>query len=401
MVYRKFMKRLSSKVILIGFSLIFFQIVFSSCSAQKKDQTQIEVGATQTEAYLELLRDKKVGLVVNQSSLVDTVHLIDFLLESEIEVDRIFAAEHGIRGKADAGEIVKDDVDEKTGISIISLYGTNKRPTREQMDGLDVVVFDMQDVGCRFYTYISTMHYLMDAAAEYNVKVLVLDRPNPNGDYVAGAVLDTSLQSFVGMHPIPIVHGCTVGELALMINGEGWLPHGKCDLEIIPVKNYTHQTKYELPIKPSPNLPNYRSIRLYPSLCLFEATNVSVGRGTLFPFQVIGYPDSTFGDFEFIPRSIEGMSKYPLHENQTCYGIDFRSSDHYNSFSLNPFIEAYQKIEASEKFWKSRRWIDLLTGDPEFYEKVNRGMTAEEITESWQPKIDAYQLIREQYLLYP
>lgn len=394
------MKRLTSSIKLIIISLIFFQFIFSSCNAQKKDHPRIIVGAEQPDAYVNILKDKKVGLVVNQSSLVDSIHLIDFLVGEGIEINRIFAAEHGIRGKADAGETVNDSKDEKTGIPIVSLYGKNRRPTKEQMKGLDIVVFDMQDVGCRFFTYISTMHYLMDAAAEFNVEVVVLDRPNPNGDYVAGAVLDTTLRSFVGMHPIPIVHGCTVGELAMMINGEGWLPSGKCNLNVIPVKNYSHDIIYQLPVKPSPNLPNYRSIRLYPSLCLFEATNISIGRGTYFPFQVIGYPDSTFGEFSFIPKSIEGMSKYPLHENEVCYGENLQTTDNYNTFTLEPFLAAFHKLNSIEKFWKSRRWIDLLTGDSEFYEKVNNGMSENEILKSWEPKLSEYKKMREKYLLY-
>ena len=347
------------------------------------------------------MKEQKIALVVNQTSIIDTIHLIDFLLAQNIKIQKIFAAEHGIRGKADAGEVVNDDLDSKTGIPIVSIYGKHKRPSKTQLDDVDVIIFDMQDVGCRFYTYISTMHYVMDASAEYGKKVLILDRPNPNGDYIAGAVLDTSLQSFVGMHPIPIVHGCTVGELALMINGEAWLPAGKCDLTVIPVKNYTHNTPYHLPVKPSPNLPNDRAIRLYPSLCLFEATNVSIGRGTYFPFQVIGYPDSTFGEFSFMPKSIEGMSKYPLHENETCFGENLQTSQNYNTFTLEPFLNAFQSINNPEKFWKSRRWIDLLTGDPDFYDKINEGMSENEILQSWEPKLQEYKTMRENYLLYP
>ena len=340
--------------------------------------------------------------MVNQSSLVDSIHLVDFLLSKKIAVKKIFAVEHGFRGNAANGEQIDSSIDEQTGLPVISLYGKKKKPSAEDMEGIDFVIFDLQDVGCRFFTYISSMHYLMESCAENNVKLLILDRPNPNGDYIDGPVLDTTLKSFVGIDPIPIVHGCTVGELALMINSEGWLNNDvKCNLNVIPIKNYTHKTSYIVPLKPSPNLPNNLAIKLYPSLCLFEATNVSIGRGTLFPFQVIGFPGYKNGDFSFTPVSIAGMSNKPLFENCECKGLDLRGTSSPPKFTLNYFIQFFNQFATAEEFWKSKRWIELLTGDKDFYKQINDGWSEEQIKATWKKDLNHYKMIRKKYLLYP
>lgn len=382
--------------------LIIISILFNcGCSGQNKKQ-KILTGAEQPELYLSLIKHKNIALMVNQSSLVDSVHLIDFLLSKNYTVSKIFAVEHGLRGNAANGEEFNNSVDEQTGLPIVSLYGKKKKPDQQDLAGIDLVIFDMQDVGCRFFTYISSMHYLMESCAENNVQLLILDRPNPNGDYIDGPVLNPELKSFVGMHPIPIVHGCTIGELALMINNEEWLTNGiKCKLKIIPVKNYTHNTSYSLPVKPSPNLPNDISIRLYPSLCLFEATNVSIGRGTHFPFQVIGFPDNRNGKFSFTPISIKGMSNNPPFENYECKGIDLRIPPSPPGFTLNYFIQFFNQFSNKDDFWKSKRWIDLLTGDKNFYQEINDGWNEKQIKATWENDINNYKTIRKKYLLYP
>ena len=359
-------------------------------------------GADQPEKYLPLLTGKKIGLVVNQTSAEGGQHLLDFLLENEVGVVRVFTPEHGFRGDADAGQIVNNQIDGKTGLPIVSLYGENKKPTPEQLVGLDLIIFDIQDVGVRFYTYISTLHYVMEACAENNVKLMMLDRPNPNGDYVAGPVLDMGFQSFVGMHPIPVVYGCTIGEMAKMINGEAWLDEGlTCDLTVIPVENYNHNMHYSLPIKPSPNLPTDVSIRLYPSLCFFEATNVSIGRGTYFPFQVIGYPDSTFGEFCFTPESIPGMASKPKQLGRVCYGTDLREAPLNHRFSLSYFVVFYKKFNDKKDFWSSERWFNLLAGNDQLIEDIRNGKSLEDIEAGWEPDLKDYLLKRKKYLLYP
>jgi uncharacterized protein YbbC (DUF1343 family) len=359
-------------------------------------------GADQPAKYLDQLKGKRVGLVVNQTSRVGDIHLVDFLLAKAVVVNKILAPEHGFRGEVEAGEAVSTTTDTKSGLPVISLYGDHKKPTNSDLDGLDLVVFDIQDVGCRFFTYISTLFYVMEACAENGVPLLILDRPNPNGDYVDGPVLKAEMKSFVGLLPIPVVYGCTMGELARMINGEGWLSNKQtCKLTVIPVQNYTHASRYELPVKPSPNLPNHCSVRLYPSLCLFEATNVSIGRGTGFPFQVIGYPDPSFGSFSFTPVSISGVSKSPLHENKVCYGVDLRDEKEFPQFTLKYLLEFRARFTNPDDFWSSKRWIGLLTGDPGFYNQVESGMSEEEIRKSWQPQLQQYKSMRKNYLLYP
>jgi uncharacterized protein YbbC (DUF1343 family) len=386
---------------LFNFHFITFIVLFLSAFVVCDGKTIIP-GASQPEEYIPILAGKNVGLVVNQTSLANEVHLVDFLLSKNIAVKKIFVPEHGFRGEAEAGETISNSTDRKSGIPIISLYGKNKKPSDENMTGLDLLVFDIQDVGCRFFTYISTLQYIMEACAEKNIQLLILDRPNPNGDYFDGPVLKPELKSFVGLFPIPVVYGCTIGELARMINGEGWLGNGvKCNLKIIPVKNYTHSDLYELPVKPSPNLPNYRAVRFYPSLCFFEATNVSIGRGTLFPFQVIGYPNPSFGIFSFTPVSIKGMSKIPLHQNRECFGIDLRNEKEIPRFTLKYFIDFYKRFNNPAEFWNSEKWMGQLSGDPSFFSQINDGLSEAEIRKSWQPDLDKYRLMRKKYLLYP
>ncbi|MDX9882164.1 MAG: DUF1343 domain-containing protein [Prolixibacteraceae bacterium] len=362
----------------------------------------MKTGSDQPEQYLGLLKDKKTGLVINHTSLIGSQNLADFLLEKKVNVATIFAPEHGFRGNAAPGEKINDQIDEKTGIPIVSLYGKTKKPSPEMMENMDILIFDIQDVGCRFYTYISTLYYVMEACAENGKKLLILDRPNPNGDYVAGAMLRPEFKSFVGMLPIPVVHGCTVGELALMINGEGWLEGGrKCDIEIVRVKNYTHSTSYSLPVPPSPNLPNDLSVRLYPSLCFFEATHVSIGRGTGFPFQVIGYPDPSMGSFTFTPENLPGIATNPIQQGKLCYGSDFRAGNDVPAFTLKYFIGWYHKFGNEKDFISSERWLNLLSGTDDFLKMIRENKTEEEITEIWKNELEAYKAIRKKYLLYP
>jgi len=381
--------------------LLLLSILFWTVSCKVEAQ-KITPGADQPELYLNLLEDKKVGLVVNQSSMVADEHLLDFLMAKRMDVEKIFCPEHGFRGDADAGETVNDQKDKKTGLPIISLYGNNKKPTPDQLSDLDILVFDIQDVGVRFYTYVSTLHYVMEACAEEDIPLLVLDRPNPNGDYVDGPILKPEFRSFIGMHPIPIVHGCTLGELAQMINGEKWLVDGvQCDLTVVPVKNYTHQDVYSLPVKPSPNLPNAVSVRLYPSLCFFEATEMSIGRGTYYAFQVIGYPDPKMGKFQFTPQSIPGMAKNPKREGETCYGEDLRNECLTSRFSLKYFLKYYHMFERESDFLSSPRWFNLLAGTDEVLNLIRKGADWSEIQMSWSQELDEYKSMREKYLLYP
>ena len=364
---------------------------------------QILVGAEQAQLYLSQLQGKKVGIVGNQTSILpqsNQQHLVDFLLENKIQVLKVFVPEHGFRGTADAGEKVNNSIDAKTGLPIVSLYGANKKPSAEQLKDLDVLVFDLQDVGVRFFTYISTLHYVMEACAEQGKPLILLDRPNPNGNYVDGPMLKKGFESFVGMHPIPIVHGLSIGELAQMINGEKWLKGGlKVNLSVVPVANWNHDTPYELPVKPSPNLPNALSISLYPSTCLFEGTVVSLGRGTFFPFQVYGYPDAKFGDFSFTPVAIDGMSKTPPHQDKLCYGRDLRTESLEQPFTLSYLLEAYQRSEMKEKFFNS--YFNTLVGTDELKKQILAGKTATEIRETWQQGLTGYAKLRKKYLLYP
>lgn len=365
---------------------------------------RVVTGAEHMEQYLPLLQGKRVGMVVNHTSIVGTgnTHLLDTLLKQDINIVKVFAPEHGFRGKADAGETVKDGKDLRTGIPIISLYGNNKKPTAAQLKHIDVLLFDIQDVGARFYTYISTMYYVMEACAENGKQLIVLDRPNPC-DYVDGPVLQAPYRSFVGMLPVPVLHGCTVGELALMINGEKWMADKNkvCPLKVIPVSGWKHGEPYSLPVKPSPNLPNDQSVRLYASLCPFEATRISVGRGTTFPFQVLGAPSRKYGTFTFTPRSLEGFDKNPMHKDIACYGEDLRNATDVNGFTLRPFLRFYRLSGEGAAFFSRPRWFDLLMGTDSVRKAILRGEPEEAIRRSWQKDLSAYQETRKRYLLYP
>ena len=388
-------------------TVLLFVLTLLSCRNQSNSQAQtpLRVGAQQTESYLKIIKNKHIGIVANQTSIIfkeeGHTHLVDSLLRLNISVKKVFAPEHGFRGTADAGETIKNGVDVSTGIPIVSLYGKNKKPTQEQLEDLDLIIFDIQDVGARFYTFISTLHYLMEACAEAGIPLLVLDRPNPNGHYVDGPILDTTYRSFVGMHPVPIVHGMTVGEYAKMVNGEGWLSESiRCDLRVIPVENYTHQTVYELPIKPSPNLPNEKAINLYPSLCLFEGTNVSVGRGTELQFQIFGSPFLEENDynFEFIPTPNVG-AKYPKNQAKVCKGMNLNDYPNLSQIELKWLIDAYQHTETKVDFFNP--FFTKLAGQKLLQEQIENGWTADEIRQSWETGLERYKLLRAPYLLYP
>lgn len=357
--------------------------------------------AEQADPLLAQVKGKRLGLVVNHSSRTENQHLVDFLLASGQQVRRIFAPEHGFRGTADAGAHLQDGLDPQTGLPVVSLYGAQKKPLPAHLQDLDLLIFDIQDVGVRYYTYISTLHYLMQAAAEAGLPLLVLDRPNPNGDYLAGPLLEPAYQSFVGMHPIPLVHGLTVGELARMIVGEDWLssplqPALKLDLRVLPVLNYSHATAYDLPVPPSPNLPNARAVRLYPSLGLFEGTRVSVGRGTPWPFQVLGLPDPSVGQFSFRPRRMPGASSPPYLE-QLCYGLDLRAVE-APRFSLRYLLHFYRRYTGSQPFFNA--FFSKLAGTNRLQGQLEAGLSEAQISASWQPELEAFRLRRRPYLLY-
>jgi uncharacterized protein YbbC (DUF1343 family) len=375
--------------------IFFFFLIQKSAFSQ-----EIIVGAADTAAYFPMLKGKKIALVVNQTSLVGGKHLTDFLVEHGLEISLIFAPEHGFRGKADAGEKIANEKDEKTGIQIASLYGKNYKPTPEQLKNCDAVLFDIQDVGARFYTYISTMHYVMAACAENGKKFIVLDRPNPNIAHVDGPILDTMrLRSFVGMHPIPVLHGLTVGELALMIAGEKWLnTKENCPLSVIPCKNYSRHSAYSLPVKPSPNLPDERAIALYASLCLLEGTPASVGRGTDFPFKVFGHPRFSSRDFYFVPKANEGNKK-PLFENETCGAVDWREKDtRKHFFSLEPVLRTYTELGKPADFFSP--FFDKLIGKTDIKNLIAEGKSEEEIRKTWQEEVKIYLEKRKKYLIY-
>lgn len=376
----------------------------------------IIVGANQTEIYLPLLKNKRVGIVANQTSVVFKqigttseksrnniafTHLVDSLLSLGINITKVFSPEHGFRGKADAGELVKDGIDTKTQLPIFSLHGKHKKPTKTQLADLDIVVFDIQDVGVRFYTYISTLHYVMEACAEHNIPVLILDRPNPNGSYIDGPVLEQQNSSFLGMHTIPLIHGMTIGEYARMINGEGWLNNAvKCNITVVEMKNYDHNSTYSLPIRPSPNLPNDQSITLYPSLGLFEGTNVNAGRGTEFQFQRYGAPflNKNHYKFSYTPVSNFG-AKYPKHENTLCYGVDLANIKAKRHFTLKYIIDAYNYATDKSKVFNTSNFT-THAGTKKLQQQIEAGLSEAEIKASWQNDIDAYKKMREAYLIY-
>lgn len=374
-------------------------------NAQNEEKGDLVIGAERFDKLKTLLEDKRIGLVVNQTSILNNeiqTHLLDALLENGFQVKVVFAPEHGFRGIADAGEIVKNSKDIKTGIPIVSIYGKQKAPTAEQMADIDAVVFDIQDVGARFYTYISTMHYVMEACAENDKELIVLDRPNPN-DYIDGPIRQPGFRSFVGVDPIPLLHGLTVGELASMINGEGWLKTGEnsCKLEVVTMLNWKHGDPYWLPVKPSPNLPNDQAVRLYPSLCFFEATSFSVGRGTYHPFQVIGYPDKKFGDFSFTPTSLPGFDTHPIQKDKVCYGINLQEYPFEGGLTLKFVLYFYDKCGKNASFFFSRaKWFDLLAGTDQLRKQIIAGMNEEEIRETWKEDLDNYKEMRKKYLLY-
>ena len=393
---------------------IFFAFAFLSPTIFAQDsnvffKTNATVinGAERFDEYENILREEKVAVVANQSSVInDSLHLVDFLLEKDINILRVFSPEHGFRGKADAGAHIKDQRDAKTGLKLISLYGKSKKPSYDHLADVNVVVLDLQDVGVRFYTYISTMHYVMTACAEMKIKMVVLDRPNPNGFYVDGPILESDFQSFVGMHKVPLVHGMTIGEYAKMINNEGWLENGiKCDLTVIPCQNYDHNDYYKLSIKPSPNLPNPASIFLYPSLALFEGTVVSVGRGTDTPFQIIGHPNVKEGDLEFTPMS-GPCSKSPKLMGQKCTGYHLRSfgqSTLPNRKQLYLFwiLNMYKEINSAEApFFLANGFFDRLAGTDKLRIQIESGLKEDEIRESWQEGLVEFKKIRKKYLLY-
>ena len=373
---------------------------FTAMAYPKSDK--ITPGAEQPDQYLEKLKGKNLALVVNQTSRVADQHLVDYLLSHHIPIKRIFAPEHGFRGEAGAGEAVENTKDPATGVPIVSLFGKNRKPTAGQLKDIDLVIFDIQDVGCRFYTYISTLHYLMEACAENHKTLLILDRPNPNGDYFDGPVLQPAFRSFVGMDPIPVVHGCTIGELALMINGEKWLANGaQARLEIIKVANYPHAMPYQPPVSPSPNLPDYLSIRLYPSLCFFEATSVSIGRGTGFPFQVLGFPDQSFGKFSFTPVSLKGIEMNPVQKDHICYGEDLRRMARVPELTLSFFINWMHKFKNREEFLTRSQWFNKLMGNDLVLKLILEGKSEAEIRKSWSVELAGYGAMRQKYLLYP
>jgi uncharacterized protein YbbC (DUF1343 family) len=401
---------------LIGF------IIFNSLSLGECFNTSLKVnfknekvitGAEQTEFYLDLLRDKRVGILANQTTIIKNKHLVDSLISLGINIVKVFGPEHGFRGNAPAGDVVDDEYDQKTGVKIISLYGKKRKPSSEDLSDIDIMIFDIQDVGCRFYTYINVLRDIMEACAENKKPLLILDRPNPNAYLIDGPVLDMKLKSGIGQFPVPISHGMTIGEFAQMINGEKWLPRElQCDLKIIKIKNYTHNTDYTVPVKPSPNLNTQQSIILYPSTCLFEGTYLNHGRGTQFPFTVIGSPKLKGKyDFSYIPVSIPGMSTSPLFMNEECFGLDLRNTDlkkirKSRKINLGWMIKLYNAYPDKEEFFdrsKSNQMgnIDNLAGTSEFKEQIKAGKSETEIRESWEPKLSEYKKMRKKYLIYP
>lgn len=382
---------------------VFSQGIISIDNVVKKS-AEIKTGASRMQGYLPLLKGKNIAVVANQSSVINKTHLVDSLLSLGITIKKVFCPEHGFRGIVDAGEKVKSEKDEKTGLSIISLYGKNKKPTAEQLKDVDIVLFDIQDVGVRFYTYLSTLHYVMEACAESNKTLIVLDRPNPNGYYIDGPVLENEFKSFLGLHPVPIVYGLTIGEYAQMINGEGWLKNGvKCKLNVITSENYTHKDFYELPIKPSPNLPNMASVYLYPSLGLFEGTVVSVGRGTDLPFQIIGHPTLQKTNYSFTPQPKTGATD-PKYKGQVCNGYnltDFGSEyiKNYKKIYLFWLVGTYQNTPDKTTFFDQN--FNFHAGNATLQKQIKDGVGEEEIRKSWQEGIKKFKVIRKKYLLYP
>jgi len=365
----------------------------------------IKTGAEQTEVYFPWLKGKKIAVVANQTSVIGEVHLVDTLQKSNFKVVKVFCPEHGFRGEAEAGEKVGNHIDKQSGLPVISLYGNNRKPSPKDMNGIDLIVFDIQDVGARFYTYISTLSLVMEACAESNIPIIILDRPNPNGHYIDGPVLEKKHASFIGMHEIPIVHGMTIAEYALMVNGEGWLTQNlKCDIKYVKLINYNHNSLYHLPIKPSPNLSEMGAVYLYPSLCLFEGTIISIARGTEFPFQAYGHPGFKDAPFSFTPVSLPGISMDPPHKGKLCKGYDLRSFGknyfcNHRQIYLFWLISAYTELGSKPDFFNSG--FDRLAGTSSLREQIIAGKTEEEIRATWQEGIEKFKKIRNKYLLYP
>lgn len=381
--------------------------MLTACAQTKSESSQqaLRTGAECMERYLPELKDKKVALCGNQTSVVGKTHLVDTLLARKVNLVKLFCPEHGFRGQAEAGATIASGKDPLTGLPVVSLYGKNKKPTAEQLQNVDILLFDLQDVGCRFYTYISTLHYVMEAAAENGVKVIVLDRPNPNGFYVDGPVLEPQYKSFVGMHPVPVVYGMTIGEYAQMINGEKWLANGvQCDLEVVKMYGYTHQTRYELPVAPSPNLQTAEAIYLYPSLCFFEGANISVGRGTEHPFEMYGAPGMLNGDYRFTPKAIPGVSENPPFKGQECRGellvLGQRWRTAPGGIMLNLLLNAYRDYPDKATFFLKNNFFDKLSGTDQLRKQIIEGKTEEEIRASWQSGLEKFNQIRAHYLIY-
>jgi len=368
-------------------------------SSQKIKNLALKTGAENYKEYLPLLTNKKIGIVTNPTGIVESKkHLVDFLLDNKVDLQKIYAPEHGFRGTADAGEVIKDGKDIQTNLPIISLYGNNKKPKPEQLADIDIIIFDIQDVGARFYTYISTLHYVMEACAENNIVLLVFDRPNPNGTIVDGPVLEMEHKSFVGMHPIPVLHGMTIGEYAKMINGEKWLTNGvTCNLTVIPCTNYKRDMPYSLPVKPSPNLPNDQSINLYASLCFFEGTNVSVGRGTEKQFQIYGSPFLLKTEFSFTPIPNFG-AKEPMHKDILCYGEDLSKIKKVSRLELKWLIKAYANTSDKTVFFND--FFTKLAGTKILQEQIIEGISEKEIRKSWETDLNAFKEMRKKYLIY-
>jgi len=391
--------------------MLFFLMVSCNCGLASKDSNKsiskqddaIIVGANNTEKYISLLAGKRVAIAANQTSVIfktdnSYVHIVDSLLQLNINIVKVFSPEHGFRGKSDAGEHVADDLDKKTGLPIISLHGKTRKPSPEILSDVDIIVFDIQDVGARFYTYISTMSIIMEAAAELNIPVIVLDRPNPNGHYVDGPVLEIEHKSFLGMHPVPLVYGMTIGEYAKMVNGEHWLKNGiQCNLTVIPLQNYTHKSEYNLPIRPSPNLPNDKSINLYPSLGFFEGTTINAGRGTEFQFQRYGAPNFPKSEFTYIPQPNFG-SKYPKHEGKQCNGVDLTNVPKMSKVDLTWLIDAYNKTPKETSFFG--KTFTVHVGNTTLQQQIEKGMNASEISATWVKDLNKFNKIRGKYLIY-
>jgi uncharacterized protein YbbC (DUF1343 family) len=368
------------------------------------ESSEITAGAERTALYFGLLKGKAIGLVCNHTSRVGNSHLVDTLVRSGFSVKVIFSPEHGFKGEEENGAEITNGTDPLTGVKIISLYGKKKKPLPEELHGIDILIFDIQDVGARFYTYISTLTFVMESAAEGGIPLLVMDRPNPNGFYIDGPVLDTAFRSFVGMHPVPVVYGMTIGEYALMVNGEHWTGDKRCDLTVIPLSGYDHNMLVNLVTKPSPNLPTWQSIYLYPSLCMFEGTFISVGRGTEIPFQVIGHPDFVAGSYAFKPVSIPGVSEHPPYEGQVCFGSQLSAyAENYlineNHFTLSYLLIYYQVLKDSVYFFNS--YFTKLAGNDRLMNDIKSGLSETEIRKSWERDLSAFIVLRKKYLLYP